>query len=370
MKKNLSLSLVLLVAIAMAACKKEANPTPMQAANQKQALQTTPPRGNVWTQLAPPVITAPGPVPTDFRNFTFSANDKLYVALPEFNQLWQYDFATAQWTLKQSPFFNFQADLQGSFQYAFTNGNDIYFLNPATKSLKQYNLLTAQWADKANFPGTAISGVAAAFTATRGYVLAGTNGLSDNMGLAYTVAENWEYDFAGNTWAVKANTPGLPRYNAAAIAVGDKVYFGTGIGVSTFFNPFSHILSRSAVIESDWWEYNSTGNSWTQRSPFGGGTRQEASGFVIDGKVYLGWGTAGYFVIPEADLWCYDPAADVWGQRSSYPPGGPHMPLFSTAGAASHGFAINYDLQTFWMYTPPSPIITPGMNGTAKPFQP
>jgi len=245
MKKSLSIPLVLLFVIAIAACKKEVNP--VQPAPQKEVLQTTPLGGNIWTQLPTPVISVPGPTPTNMVNFSFGANDKLYAALPGYNQLWQYDLATAQWTLKQSPFFNFTVYQTGFFHYAFTNGNDIYFLNTSTKSLKQYNLLTAQWADRASFPGTASSGVAAAYTTTKGYILSGANG-SDNTGVAYTVAENWEYDFAGDVWTLKVNTPGPARYNAAAFCVGDKIYFGTGISITVFYNPISHkIISTTAI---------------------------------------------------------------------------------------------------------------------------
>jgi len=36
------------------------------------------------------------------------------------------------------------------------------------------------------------------------------------------------------------------------------------------------------------------------------------------------------------------------------------------AGAASQGFGIDFNISSFWSYTPFSPIVTPGMDGAAK----
>lgn len=150
-------------------------------------------------------------------------------------------------------FFNFNPITGGNdyYKYAFTNGNNIYFVNPGTKKLKQYNLLTTSWTDMANFPSTAIASNTATFTATKGYVLPGISG-SDGNGYGYGVVEYWGFDFAANTWTSKANTPGLSRYNATSLTMGDKIYFGTGISVLLIFNPSIFQVYRVPVTDADW----------------------------------------------------------------------------------------------------------------------
>jgi len=310
--------------------------------------------GNRWDQLGVPNIVVPGAPPTNMYNFSFAANDKVYAALPGYNQLWQYDPATTLWSLIKSNFFSFNPMAGGNdyYKYAFTNGSNIYFVNPGTKKLKQYNLLTASWTDMANFPGTAIASITATFTATKGYVLSGISG-SDGNGYGYAVVENWEYDFAANTWTSKANTPGLSRYNAASLAWGDKIYFGTGISVLLVFNPSTFQIYRIPVTDADWYEYNTTTNTWTKKADFGGGVRQDTRGFVINGTVYLGFGTAGYYTDIRTDLYSYNPASNTWAARSSYPPGNGYPPYITMVGAATSGYAITEDITAFWRYTAP-----------------
>jgi hypothetical protein len=307
--------------------------------------------GNYWTQLTPPDIT--GPPSSDDYNFTFSLNNKVYVVVRGFNQLWEYDPVTTLWTKLQNNFYTFSSN---DYLDVFTNGNSVYFLNPETKNLKEYNVSTNVWTDKASFPGSAKRVGTSCNTVTKGYVMGGTNG-NHPGGYEVTLSQNWEYDFAANTWTQKTNTPGYSRFNSASFAVGDNIYFGTGISIIPKLNPVTFDIYWVPIINNDWHEYNTITNTWTQKAYFAGGTRQDTRGFVIGGKVYLGLGSAGYFTNLKSDLWSYNPASDSWTQRAGYPPGNPYPPFNTMLGANSRGYSVTGKIQSFWKYTPPFTII-------------
>lgn len=342
----------LLLIMIVASCKKETKP--LSTGKQNFAQLFFPISGNQWDQLPVPAVAVQGPPTIDEYNLSFAVNDKVYAVLRGYNQLWQYDPSASIWTLKQSAFFNFDAAGGGNdyYQYAFTNGNTVYFLNPGTKKLKQYNLLTAQWADKAAFPGLALSHITTSFTNTKGYAMAGVNG-TDGTNPA-GLSENWEYDFTGNTWTQKANTPGLARYNAASFAVGDKIYFGTGISTGLRFNPVTFQPYHYPIIDSDWYEYSSSANTWIRKADFAGGARQDTRGFVINGNIYMGLGSAGFFIDLRTDLWSYSPLTNAWVKRAPYPPGNSYPPYITFVGAAQQGYALKANITGFWRYTAPS----------------
>lgn len=342
MKKNPFALLFLLFFTVLCSCKKEqAN---LDQSNKKEVLKATPTGGDQWIQQAAPIF---GGNVAPF-SLSFSANEKIYVELLSPDQLWQYDPITAVWTFIRAPFVNFTY-YGNDLKVAFVNGNNVYFLTNDAKSLKQYNLSTGQWADMATFPGISDGGTTA-YTSTKGYIMGGN---SD--------AQNWEYDFSLNSWTMKANVPGPNRGNASSFAVGDKVYFGLGQGFKLIFNPITFKSTSVHTAFSDWWEYNTTSNSWAIKSPFGGGIRWNCRGFAIGGKVYVGMGqsdVAGSNILP--DLWSYDPASNSWSQRASYPPGNIADDwTFNLVGNSTLAYAITNDVSTFWLYEPPYSIIVP-----------
>src|SRR5688572_20666680 len=168
-KGALAIAWLLLTLLIMISCKKETVSNKVE--NQEILSAPNPALGNYWTQLTVPVVT--GPPSADDYNFSFSLNSKVYVVVRGFNQLWEYDPATGQWTQLQNNLSSFSFS---GFVDVFTNGNSVYFLNPFSKSLKEYNVSTNVWTDKAGFPGTAKESVTSCNTATKGYVMNGTNG--------------------------------------------------------------------------------------------------------------------------------------------------------------------------------------------------
>jgi hypothetical protein len=338
------LTAFLLAASFLSSCKKDIKEAPAQR-NDTASEQAVINIGNSWAKLTPPV---PDLVTTVTYNLSFSVNDKVYVLLQANDQLWEFDPATALWTVKKN---NFTGQPSFTYEYLFTNGARAYFGNLTSKVIRAYDFSTDQWSNKASFPGTASK--AASFTATgsKGYILSGAHG-SDANGYAYPLKENWEYDFAADTWLQKGNTPASSRYNAASYAIGDKIYFGTGISIFSMINPHTLQSYRVPVINADWWEYNTLTNTWTQKAAFGGGSRQDTRGFVIAGKIYLGLGTSEYFSNKRSDLWSYDATANTWTQKATYPPGNAYPPYVTTTSCNGRGYAVTGNIYAFWRYTP------------------
>ena len=86
----------------------------------------------------------------------------------------------------------------------------------------------------------------------------------------------WEYDPSTDSWTQKADFGGTARYFAAGFSIGTKGYIGTGY--------------NSSGPLKDFWEYNPTSNIWTRKADFGGVARGAATGFSIGSMGYIGTG--------------------------------------------------------------------------------
>ena len=104
-----------------------------------------------------------------------------------------------------------------------------------------------------------------------------------------------------NTWTKKANYGGGSRNNAIGFGIGNKGYLGTG--------------NNGTSNTSDFWEYNTATNTWTQKASFGGGARRVVTGFSIGNKGYIGTGDDGSS--KKNDFWEYDTTANKWTQKAS-----------------------------------------------------
>ena len=124
----------------------------------------------------------------------------------------------------------------------------------------------------------------------------------DFKGVFYT--DWWEYDCIVGTWSQKAAFPGQKRRHAVGIECGGKIYVGTG-----------YLVDSGGARLSDWWEYDPTADTWTQKTDFGGGVRALAVAGETGGKIYMGFGVGSGTPLPK-DWWEYDPATDTWTQKT------------------------------------------------------
>ena len=147
-----------------------------------------------------------------------------------------------------------------------------------------------------------------------------------------------------DSWTQKTDVGGIARQNAVGFSIGTKGYIGTGEDVNgNYYN--------------DFWEYDPATDIWTQKANFGGTSRQSAVGFSIGVKGYIGTGqdVNNY----TNDYWEYDPASNSWTQKASFGGIGRWQAVgfsIGTKGYIGTGwFSISGQsglLDDFWEYDP------------------
>ncbi|HUM48004.1 MAG TPA: T9SS type A sorting domain-containing protein, partial [Chitinophagales bacterium] len=115
----------------------------------------------------------------------------------------------------------------------------------------------------------------------------------------------WEYNPTTNTWTQKTDFGGTARAGAIAFSIGSKGYMGTGYDNNENCK--------------DFWEYDPATNVWIKKADFGGGTRYYAAGFSIGNKGYIGTGSAtDFFGSWTKDFWEYDPSNNTWIKKKDF----------------------------------------------------
>ena len=134
----------------------------------------------------------------------------------------------------------------------------------------------------------------------------------------------------------KANFGGVARQEAVGFSIGSKGYIGTG---------------WNGGCLQDFWEWDPSTNIWTQKANFGGGNRQGAYHFSIGTKGYIGMGWDCNTEIN--DFWEWDQATNLWTQKANYP--GTSMQDGSSFSIGTKGYigtgyhaSINTSYNVFW----------------------
>ena len=190
------------------------------------------------------------------------------------------------------------------------------------------------WTPKNDFLGGKRERAVAFAIGDYGYVGTGLDTLE------VTLNDFWKYDPTMDTWTQVANLPGSPRRNAIAFAIDNFGYVGTGMTVA-------EASEVGAQPLNDFWQYNPTTNSWTQKANFpgaGGGGVYFATGFTIDSKGYICGGKVGPNFYTN-QLWEYKPSIDQWAQLPNFP-GGVRYQLssFSVGYKAYVGLGADQDM--------------------------
>jgi N-acetylneuraminic acid mutarotase len=163
----------------------------------------------------------------------------------------------------------------------------------------EYSQSLDTWTQKAPYPGNATKEGIGFEIGGKGYV--GLGSTSSNGG-AY---DFWEYDPSTDTWTAKTDYPGMAHRQCVAFATGGNGYVGGGV-----------ISVGTTLYKDDFWQYNPSTDSWTQKTTFPFGARSSAFGFGINGNGYVCLGQDG--VVQKSDLWQYDPQLDSWVQKANY----------------------------------------------------
>ena len=291
-----------------------------------------------------------------YAKCTFIVQNKLYIVQDA--RVIVYDFATNTWAnpiqLPVPIFFNADS--------GFVINDVIYVCSSYANWVCSYNTTNGQAAQNADFPGLSSRSNAFGFAINgKGYLGGGGNSSTPSVG----TNSFYEYDPAMDTWTTKASLP-IGFTAGVGASVNGKGYAGTGNGLNQ--------LTNSLYKSYYWYEYDPIANTWTSKQNFmnsnqpltlknngrsessvatigndiylfGGNAqfygyedslhkyntvtntwsvvdleigrnRQDASGFFLNGKVYVGGGEDSEFL---NDFWEYDTNIDDWIQKSNIP---------------------------------------------------
>lgn len=161
------------------------------------------------------------------------------------------------------------------------------------------------WYQRSDFDGLARADASSFTIGDKGYVCFGYTGKK-------RLTDLWEYDINKDSWTQLASLPETDRNgntvrgrnSACAFAAGGKGYVGTG---------YNGEVENSGYMD-DFWEYNPTNNTWTQKADFPGGRRHYAAAFGIGNYGYMGSGYDGNY---QKDFYRYNPSADSWDKITS-----------------------------------------------------
>ena len=205
------------------------------------------------------------------------------------------------------------------------------------------------WTEKASFGGEKRTRGVAFAIGDYGYVGCG----EDTVEMTHN--DIWRYDPLADVWSQMMTIPASTRRNAVGVTIGDKGYVGLGADSS---------LSSSGSILADWWEYDPSLNSWTQKANYPGGIDVNgstgiqgvyfATAFSIGTKGYICGGKMGSDFY-GTDLWEYDQGTDTWTRLADFPGGDRYqMSSFSIEGMGYVGMGIDHDLfrKDWWKYDP------------------
>lgn len=155
----------------------------------------------------------------------------------------------------------------------------------------------------------------------------------------------------GDSWIQKADLGGNGRENAVGFSINDKGYIGTGSATNEGFS-------------KTFWEYDVGLNAWTQKADLAGAGRESAVGFSIGGKGYVGLGKIEDCCYTD-DFWEYDPVSNEWTQKANFPGGKRASSFAFTIGQKGYvgtGGTNTIKKQDFWEYDPTQDIWTKKAN--------
>jgi N-acetylneuraminic acid mutarotase len=170
-----------------------------------------------------------------------------------------------------------------------TNYQDVWKYDPGTDS----------WSPVADYPGAVTLGISGFGLGSYGFVFdAGPGNPRAPISGSGSQGKLYRYTDTTNLWIEKASLP-VPSQIVSASCIGLS-----GKGYVTITLPAN---TSSTLPKKDFWEYDSSGNSWTQRADVGTSLRWFAGSFTIGNKAYVGLGTGSTAGSTKLDFWQYIP---------------------------------------------------------------
>ncbi len=115
----------------------------------------------------------------------------------------------------------------------------------------------------------------------------------------------WEYDPSSDTWTQKDSFPGQGRAFASAFALRDKALVGLGLGDSVM-----------GVMYDDFYVYDPIADDWTRTTDFPASNRFGASSFSLGFLGYIAGGNDG---LPRKDFYEYNDISKTWDRLPDLP---------------------------------------------------
>jgi N-acetylneuraminic acid mutarotase len=240
------------------------------------------------------------------RAVSFAIDGKGYVGLgynreedkEELGDFWEYDPTSDEWTQLSSfggtARYNSVAFAIGSKAFVGTG----YDGDKHNGDFWEYNVAEDTWNEIASFPGEKIEAGFSFVIGSKGYVAGGRNN-----GLYST--NFWEFDAETKKWTSRTPdddegyydefTDAVMRHDAVALTIGDYVYVIGG-------------YSSDGVVENAVYEFDPSTNAWDDRTSFEGAARQQAIGFVLEGRGFVGTGLNGSSRFD--DVWEFKPSEE------------------------------------------------------------
>jgi N-acetylneuraminic acid mutarotase len=219
----------------------------------------------------------------------------------------------------------------------------------ARRDFWEYDPSSNTWTQKADFGGTARNGAVGFSIGTQGYIGTGFDGSERK--------DFWAYDPSSNTWTRKADFGGTARHGAVGFSIGVRGYIGTG----------SSGAPGNFPTLKDFWEYDPSSNTWTQRADFGGTARLGGIGFSVGNKGYIGTGLDS--TSTRRDIWEYDPSSNTWTQKANFGGAARWSSVGFSIGTRGYiGTGSSPISRDFWEYDPSSNTWTQeaDFGGTAR----
>jgi hypothetical protein len=241
----------------------------------------------------------------------------------------KFNKSTKQWDAHPIDLNQFLRD----FTYFFSQGNFMYGVDYQHR-MAMFNIVTGQFEWRAPFPGETYTHVSAVRIGTDGYVLGGMQYGGDHV---WGVDQYWKYDFVRDRWTDMGPLPGGGRGYSSAFVVGTKIYFGLGMSSQ----PQS--VWDDYIYSALWIAIDPSNNTYSWQSPHPAGLGM-AKGFVIDDKIYVGWGwNRGY---PGVKFWQFNPEGNKWTEKTN-PGFSGDIEAFSIE---EKGYAMSFENEQFWQY--------------------
>ena len=174
----------------------------------------------------------------------------------------------------------------------------------------EYNMISDVWIQKANFPNIGRNHPAMVNVGDKIFIGCGSNN-TGNLG------DWWEYDIPNDVWQQKIDLPANDRHHPFYFGIGNYAYVGFGHG--SVIGPGSNPNSNSNIY-NDFYRYDPSNDSWLQLSDFPSESRVAGTQFSYNGKGYILSGDGdNHGPLDSGEFWEYETSTDSWLQLNSHP---------------------------------------------------